>query len=422
MLDVILILSNQCNLNCSYCVYGCDITPFKYFITEEDFKTTLSLLKEKIPSIQRLILSGGDGLIHPKLIDFCTEARKYFPFPIELNIYTNGLLLPKYSDEQIKFLTQELHINIITSLYPSIKNLDIYKEQDKRFKQLGTELYYQSSHIYFIKTNFKNHNINLPKKMIENYYKNCRTITKYNSIITIYNYKLLTCCGEVGFLNNGKNCNTSDLLDIRTLNNEQEIYDFCEHPHDICRDCVANDRLTNMFILWQKKNMLTERYQETTLETIFVRNYEDYKKLFLEDEEQVACFKDDFFRSKFNPEVTPGELNTLNIKFINGLGDIFIPYDKTFTKSDIQNLGNVFKVPNSDKYNFYFVGINAGIKNNTYAFRYLFSHGLDSERKTYLLQSDTLLKGYEEFLRYSYLNNKILLDPQDIFNNKINLH
>ena len=168
--------------------------------------------------------------------------------------------------------------------------------------------------------------------------------------------------------------------------------------------------------------MLTERYQETTLETIFVRNYEDYKKLFLEDEEQVACFKDDFFRSKFNPEVTPGELNTLNIKFINGLGDIFIPYDKTFTKSDIQNLGNVFKVPNSDKYNFYFVGINAGIKNNTYAFRYLFSHGLDSERKTYLLQSDTLLKGYEEFLRYSYLNNKILLHPQDIFNNKINLH
>ena len=40
--------------------------------------------------------------------------------------------------------------------------------------------------------------------MVENYFKNCRTITKYNSIITIYNYKLLTCCGEVGFLNNGK--------------------------------------------------------------------------------------------------------------------------------------------------------------------------------------------------------------------------
>ena len=123
MLDVILILSNQCNLNCSYCVYGCDITPFKYFITEEDFKTTLSLLKEKIPSIQRLILSGGDGLIHPKLIDFCTEARKYFPFPIELNIYTNGLLLPKYSDEQIKFLTQELHINIITSFSEFVNTL-----------------------------------------------------------------------------------------------------------------------------------------------------------------------------------------------------------------------------------------------------------------------------------------------------------
>jgi hypothetical protein len=52
------------------------------------------------------------------------------------------LLLSKISDPDILTMTKNLNLNIVTSLYPSIKNLEEYKNQDKRFKGLGAELYY----------------------------------------------------------------------------------------------------------------------------------------------------------------------------------------------------------------------------------------------------------------------------------------
>ena len=96
-LDAILILTNQCNLNCAYCIYACDITHTKYYITLEELKNTLLLMKQKLPSLKRLMLSGGDPLIHPNFIEISTEIRKIFP-NIEVCVYTNGLLLSKFTD------------------------------------------------------------------------------------------------------------------------------------------------------------------------------------------------------------------------------------------------------------------------------------------------------------------------------------
>jgi hypothetical protein len=100
------------------------------------------------------MLSGGDPFMHPLFLQICSEIRKIFP-DIELCAYTNGLLLNKISNQDIIYLTQDLQLNIVSSLYPSIKNLEEYKKQDNRFKQLGTELYYQFSHIYFNKQNYR---------------------------------------------------------------------------------------------------------------------------------------------------------------------------------------------------------------------------------------------------------------------------
>jgi MoaA/NifB/PqqE/SkfB family radical SAM enzyme len=108
------------------------------------------LMKNKLPSLKKLVLSGGDAFMHPQIVTICEEIRNIFP-TIELCAYTNGLLLNKLSDEEIIHLTKHLQLNIISSLYPSVKNLEEYKKQDARFKKLGSSLYYQSSHFYFVK-------------------------------------------------------------------------------------------------------------------------------------------------------------------------------------------------------------------------------------------------------------------------------
>ena len=275
--DAILILTNQCNLKCAYCIYACDITTTKYYITLEEIDYTLHLMKQKLSSLKRVILSGGDPFMHPDFIKICEKIREIFP-TIELCAYTNGLLLEKFSNNDLVYLVKNLKLNILSSLYPSLKNLQIYKTQEKRFNKLNIPLYYQSSHFYFNKQNYKISNSKKSFKEIFSNFQNCRTLTNYNYLITIYKNKILVCCGEVGYLNNNKSSNLEDLLDLQTLKNEQQIFDFCKYPHKICYDCITNKQLES-FILWQEKNEITQKHQENDLGEIFSNNYNDYKIL-----------------------------------------------------------------------------------------------------------------------------------------------
>ena len=67
-LSAIIILTNQCNLKCAHCVYGCDLELQPYYITIKELWNTLKLMKQKLPSLTRLILSGGDAFMHPLLL------------------------------------------------------------------------------------------------------------------------------------------------------------------------------------------------------------------------------------------------------------------------------------------------------------------------------------------------------------------
>lgn len=413
-LDAILILTNQCNLNCAYCIYACDITKNKYYITISELQTTLQLMKQKLPSLTKLVLSGGDPFMHPEFIQICKEIRKIFP-TIELCAYTNGLILKKFTDNELIYLTKNLHLNILSSLYPSIKNLQEYKIQNERFNRLNIPLYCQSSHFYFNKQNYKNKGNNISNEIVKNYYQNCRTITTYNNLITIYKNKILVCCGEVGFLNNNKDSNIEDLLDLFTLNNEQEIYNFCKTPHNICKDCIANNDLNNNFILWHQKTNLTQKYQESSLEEIFLNNYTDYKELFLNNKEHLICLQDKFFETKFLSDVNPGELEYLNIKYKNGLGDIFIPYTSNINQFQIEKLHQyLFNMSKIENYNLYFVGINTNFQTNQTMFKKFHISSFQDKIKGTFLQAPNLLKGYKEFINYSYLNNKVILDINEI--------
>jgi hypothetical protein len=133
----------------------------------------------------------------------------------------------------------------------------------------------------------------------------------------------------------------------------------------------------------------------------------------------LHCLNDPFFASKFLPDVTPGEIDYLNIKYFNGLGDVFIPYDNTFNEEKRNALYNKLNsIENIEKYNLYFVGIKTSIKYNSLMFRHFKPEGFTSKLKSNFIQSRTLLQAYEEFLNYSYLNNKILLDVNEFLNSE----
>lgn len=98
---IYLEITNNCNLNCSFCIGN---QREKKFIEIEDFKTILSKLKNHTKYLYFHVM--GEPLLHPKintLIDLASE--NYF-----VNITTNGYLINKIKDNKnIRQLNISLH-------------------------------------------------------------------------------------------------------------------------------------------------------------------------------------------------------------------------------------------------------------------------------------------------------------------------
>lgn len=84
-------ITNQCNLNCSFCSKTKKV---KRNMTLEEFKHILSIIKDYTDYIYLHV--KGEPLLHPQVIEFIKEAEKY---NIKVNLTTNGTLLKKIGKE-----------------------------------------------------------------------------------------------------------------------------------------------------------------------------------------------------------------------------------------------------------------------------------------------------------------------------------
>lgn len=86
-----------CNLNCKACIHYAPL--FK----KEDFNKKmiyddLRALAEFTKGIISLYIMGGEPLLRDDLADIVETARNFFPYT-DIQILTNGILVPKYSKE-----------------------------------------------------------------------------------------------------------------------------------------------------------------------------------------------------------------------------------------------------------------------------------------------------------------------------------
>lgn len=58
---------------------------------------------------------GGEPLLHPQVIDFCTETRKIFP-KASIVLVSNGILLNQFNNENINILNEN-NIELCISNY-----------------------------------------------------------------------------------------------------------------------------------------------------------------------------------------------------------------------------------------------------------------------------------------------------------------
>ena len=107
-----IMLTSICNLNCNGCGHFCELNQEhgSWFISLEELRQNLTIVKEKMPHMNHLMLIGGEPLVHPQFLEICQIIREIFP-KMDTTIMTNGIALANYSDEDFviyEILQQEI--------------------------------------------------------------------------------------------------------------------------------------------------------------------------------------------------------------------------------------------------------------------------------------------------------------------------
>ena len=235
-------LVDHCNLNCKSCDV-CSPIAEKRFVTLESFSNDIKRLAELTDgNIDTIILSGGEALLNPQILEMIRLSRQNFPNSI-IRLQSNGILLIDKDEEFWKIL-KENDVTVVCTKYP-IK-LD-YGEIERKAKE------YKINFSYFNNANYIKTSYHIPfdlegKQDPRDSFLNC---FHANQCIGIHDGKIFTCSPAANahhfnkYFNTDMKLDNSDYIDIYKAQSIQEILAFLARPIPFCKYCNVNQRSFN---------------------------------------------------------------------------------------------------------------------------------------------------------------------------------
>lgn len=229
-------LTEHCNLNCKGCYHFSSIAEEEY-IDVEEYLSVIDRLSDIFDgTAERILLLGGEPLLHPEIIRIMTETRQKFPDG-EIAIVTNGILLPQMGDD---FWTccSEYRIQLEPTKYPL--NID-YAHVEEKAKTFNVEIHFFNMADAEKTLSKQTMDITGSQPKEDNFYGCYRA----NECITLKGNRLYTCIIPAHIHHFDKKFSLglpsfeSDGIDVFS-NTKEEILDFLTRPIEACRYC---DRL-----------------------------------------------------------------------------------------------------------------------------------------------------------------------------------
>ncbi|MEI0446103.1 radical SAM protein [Brachyspira intermedia] len=221
---------DHCNLNCYGCTHYSTLAK-ENFIDINNFKNDIEELSKKI-DLNKFRIMGGEPLLHPNIINFLEESRKYLP-NTKICLVTNGILLPKMNIEFWNALRNN-NIQIDITKYPPLndnfsKYLDLCDEYGVKIGDIHV-----ANKFWFI------FNPSGDSDLLQTFnnctQKNCKNLR---------NGKLYHCPTSlyIDFYNKyfNKNIPVSPGIDIYS-NSSKEIINFFNTPIETCKFCVDQSK------------------------------------------------------------------------------------------------------------------------------------------------------------------------------------
>jgi MoaA/NifB/PqqE/SkfB family radical SAM enzyme len=239
-------ITDHCNLNCKYCATFSPVAE-KTFCDVQTVSLDLHKLSEITNGeIEDITLSGGEPLLHPKLIEIIEIARKYFTSG-EIIIITNGILLNEQPNE-FWDTCRKNRINIRITHYPIKLNFESLKNKAEK-ENVSLGYWGGGDNNVPIKSMWKRPFDLNGTQDLERSWKYCH---EANNCTRVKNGKIYTCVTIYSVMHFNKYFNTNmavtqdDVLELDNVRNLDEILTFISTPKPFCRYCKRKDITTGL--------------------------------------------------------------------------------------------------------------------------------------------------------------------------------
>lgn len=250
-------LVDHCNLNCMYCSHFAPLKE-KWYITIEDFTKQLKLVKQKLPSLSHLILTGGEPFLHPQLAELISISESIFP-AIMISIFSNGLIPKAWGMEKLDKFFQQYSNNIYLGITNYENNLDLLPSRSYIHTPQLNRLFFNQTLIDLA-----------GQQNASSRFQSCFKDNQYHFILK--DYKIYYCAFDAyNPLLSSNDC--LNLLDDINLN---DLYNYSQIPKVMCQYCKKDIPILH-----------TQKYSQTinnyiySLQELYNFDYDLYLNLVL---------------------------------------------------------------------------------------------------------------------------------------------
>lgn len=221
-------IMDACNLNCRGCAHYSPIFEREIPNFDERIKD-VRLLKEKFDDILRFYILGGEPFLNPEVGKYAQTIREILP-NTDIRIVTNGLLVPKLSQDILKAIKDANVIIEISKYEPTYRIIDEIKA-----------ILNKAEVAYIVRDFDLNHKFNLPLSFKENDGIYCIS----NGCVTIWNGKIAK-CPQVMYMDYfNKHFSTSfpvdGILNLEDCPEREELKMYLKKEVLLCKHCAKNE-------------------------------------------------------------------------------------------------------------------------------------------------------------------------------------
>ena len=242
---ITLPVSKHCNVNCASCNMFSPICKPECYRLDE-VKRDIEKLKSIDTKLSKINITGGEPFLNTELIEIVKVLRSVYR-DTKIDLYTNGVLMKRLSDEEFEIL-KKCDINLRITEYPGLQtSLDHVVE-----KLDSMDIDYELNHLeegksFYKKTIDFEKGVPVYEFINCQYYTYCFGILMFNGIL--YKCPLAMNYQEINeYFGKKIESSTKDSLALAQVDNPGQIHDYWRSRLPLCDYCP---RVTEAFE-WKK--------------------------------------------------------------------------------------------------------------------------------------------------------------------------